>query len=369
MDDMPTPFADRRSGGLRRHLMAPFRKRETKLLLQLVPLAVEDVVSSSAGVFGRGWLSQSWGWTSTGSFVVMVGPEDGQPAAVMKFVKMSAGMMAERDGARLTIASQAEVGGYDVESLPRMVPTKIASSCISEYLCESTQYVPGVPLSSRLSDANGIGEYFPLIAQELELLHSSDRMSQEVDSNLIYRLIEAPADVVRRALRRRPGNARAMTALNDIVDELISSLQGLQLSLCRIHGDLWPGNVLVEVCPPRVMGFLDWDRSERETLPSFDLLHLVLFTRSLSQKREPGAVVRLLLKGDVLSEEERLIIDGVVSGPGDDRVPLRTLLLLYWLRQMSLEMRDFEAAGLHFDTLPARLLWERRNLWPVLSMN
>lgn len=136
------------------------------------------------------------------------------------------------------------------------------------------------------------------------------------------------------ATRSFPTTALRLTAdatsLARLRDELRSELTSCTVTVARVHGNLWLGNVLCSPSDDRVTGIVNWERS-RTDLPVVELMHLVCTTRASVERRELGAVVRdVIAAGDLRPHEAAL----VQTAPGATEVSPRTAVLLMWLRHV-----------------------------------
>ena len=106
---------------------------------------------------------------------------------------------------------------------------------------------------------------------------------------------------------------------------------------------------------------MDWDASGAAESPLHDVLHLALYTTRVTSGRELGEIVSERLRGPAWSADERDVFTSYV-GPAWEQLSDRHALLLYWLRQMSMHIRQQATIGGW-----RLLLWQRRNIRPVLE--
>jgi O-antigen/teichoic acid export membrane protein len=120
------------------------------------------------------------------------------------------------------------------------------------------------------------------------------------------------------------------TSLARLQDELRSELTGAAVTVARVHGNLWLGNVLAAPDGRTVTGIVNWERS-RIDLPMVELMHLVCTTRALLEQRELGGVVRDVISKRHLREDEAELVR---TAPGSSELSPRTAVLLMWLRHV-----------------------------------
>jgi hypothetical protein len=145
------------------------------------------------------------------------------------------------------------------------------------------------------------------------------------------------------------------TSLARLQEELRRELGGATVTAGLVHGNLWLGNV--RATPEgRVTSLVHWERS-RLDLPVLDLLHLVCTTRAEVEHRELGAVVRDVIAGGGLRDDEQALV-GMAPGAGE--LSPRTAVLLMWLRHVQGYARHFEGSR------PSHV-WMSHNVHEVLE--
>jgi thiamine kinase-like enzyme len=136
---------------------------------------------------------------------------------------------------------------------------------------------------------------------------------------------------------------------------------GRRLRVSWVHGDFWLGNVLVEGDGASVTGIVDWDFAGSNELPVLDLLHLVVYTRTLVQRRELGGVVRNLVESEGWSPRELSMLRSCDPQLSRDGHYARAALLLSWLRHLASNLAQSDRY-LHSH------VWLARNVEPVLRL-
>lgn len=171
---------------------------------------------------------------------------------------------------------------------------------------------------------------------------------------------EAAPDAVGHWVQVRADRIGRMTCngANRLADRLRDDLAGRALLTGWVHGDLWPGNVLVDADGSTLNGIVDWENARPDGLPAADVAHLVITTRALASGRAIGTVVRRLVDGrDVLAQAERAAMDAAC--PPGERLDPAAAALLAWFQHVDLRLGQ---AAPH-----PRGVWARRTLRPVLS--
>jgi hypothetical protein len=327
--------------------------------LEIIPRVVEELPLMAAGTEPASWVVERAARTSTGSIVVSLGPP-GRPEALMKLPQTPAARIAVRDETQSLRSVRDEAAGREWLQL---LPEIISVGTVGDQAFAMYRLLPGnsprppydqQALTIQTDAATTVGH-----------LHRLRQESVVVDDRRFASWVGEPADATLRALSRRPPGLRRSSAFSRLLDELRTALVGATVSVGWIHGDLWFGNLLVDSASGHLSGIVDWDKASPSELASHDLCHLVVFTRSLLERQDLGGVVTDILTGRRhLSLEEQAIFQSGPSSTGTTTLDLRTSLLLYWLRQVALEVEDHRRNELPFHS---SLLWESRNIDRVLS--
>ena len=163
---------------------------------------------------------------------------------------------------------------------------------------------------------------------------------------------------VRRPLERL-GRVRSLSAgrgLADLAGILHAELEGREVLASAVHGDFWPGNVLVDRRPDRpvITGIVDWENASSLGLPDSDLLHWWLAVQPVQMG---AAVHRGLSRPDEL--RSRLAEDGIVLP--NPALSIESVVLLTWLGHVTGGL-DRTAAD-HLGQV-----WLARNVRPILAL-
>jgi hypothetical protein len=109
-----------------------------------------------------------------------------------------------------------------------------------------------------------------------------------------------------------------------------------------------------------VTGIVDWGGAVPDSLPQFDLLHLLLSARIITQRRELGDILCDLLNGAELTQAEGNWLQVLQAEETGQPLSLRTLLLLEWLRHINSNLNT----GTLFQT---HWIWIAKNVKSVLE--
>ena len=196
-------------------------------------------------------------------------------------------------------------------------------------------------------------------AETIAVLHERTATTARGDAALAERWVDA------RLRDLWPGTANGAglpPRAARLRDELRATLIGGTFRVSWVHGDLWPGNLLVDKDAERIHGIVDWDAAASPELPLHDLLHLALYARPAPAGRELGVFVAGHLRGEPWHDDQRGLLErgGGVLGTGG--MSERHALLLYWLRRAAAHASQQGARrGLRYR------VWERRNVDPVMA--
>jgi hypothetical protein len=140
--------------------------------------------------------------------------------------------------------------------------------------------------------------------------------------------------------------------------ELEEQLAGQEVLASWVHGDFWPGNVLLRPDEHRVTGIVDWDLAAPRELPLLDVLHLILYSRRVRFGRELGDVVRAAIDDPKWDPAERRLIEEQTDGAPGAQLSDRSAILLTWLRHVSI----FSSVAGH----GANAVWIRNNIETII---
>lgn len=329
-------------------------ERFTAEVRRLVPGILDALPPSALGPGDRHVLRLVR--TGTSVAIVTVGRREGVPAALIMVPQTPEAVTLMQRQAHVERALRSE---HMPSPWARLVPDPLHESAIKGryYLVEAA-----LPGRSALPLLQGPKRRRDLLAHASEVIgemHRQTMTTAVVGPALLGRWVDEPARSIRRALAPLKTGRAYGEALDRLAAQLRESLVGQVLPVGWIHGDFWPGNLLVDPMGV-VTGIVDWDRADAEQLRLHDLLHLLLYTRKLLEGVEPGRLVRSALRDPGWSPDEEAIL-----GSGDRSFltsarERRTLILLYWLR--------FAAATLQQSDYFARNpRWVRENVDLVLG--
>ena len=193
------------------------------------------------------------------------------------------------------------------------------------YVVESC--VPGTSSSTALHDPERRPAAFRAVRTLMSNLHRPTAHRVIVDDRLLDQWVHGPLALIRAAVGDTSERFAVKTDL--LAAELCEALRSKGLVVARIHGDLTPGNVLLDDAGTEVTGLVDWECSTPDGLPGFDAATFVLAVRRERSGDELGQLVLDIANGGELDPEESALFASTVYGR--QSLSVRHLVLLAWL--------------------------------------
>ena len=341
------------------HVAPPARPRESRRDVASAAFLAPEIIRQLSPLdwLVDCWTVQAMHRTEAGVAVLMLGRPDEAPAAVLKIALAPEARRSLSTERAALAAAQADERLADWR---RLLPGILVDGEL-----EGAAYMLGRALRGRKA-ASLIGarptpeRLHTLAAETIRTLHERTAVPTVVTVATIERWLADPVRLVGRAALACRGTA-GRQALSRLMADIRASLVGRRLTVSRIHGDFWLGNVLVADEGGRVTGIVDWDSAGRHELPAIDLLHLFAHTRALVEHKELGCVVRGLLEGEAWAPDELWLLQSSDPALHADPAYARAALLLSWLRHLTWNLAQSD------KYLHSRL-WLTRNIEPVLRL-
>ncbi len=338
------------SAGLLGRRLVNFRRRtraNTALDLVLSDMRARSLIPES---WGAGRLSV----TETGVGMAHVGPRHG-PAVLMVKLPVS----AWADGALQTHVQVVKRLCADERLADRsgLLPVIRGEGYAGGLRYVVEEMLPGRPASSLLRSKNGAAA-LQAAARAITAIHDRTGDNLRVDEAVIDAWVWRPVRAVCAALPASGRSGWRSDALERIGENVASALHGREVEVSWVHGDYWPGNVLVSEDGSTVTGIVDWGLAESGLPPLHDSIDLILFARRIRQRRDVGFLARAMLEDPRLDPAESYVVQTVGLGWPADRPGVRLAIVLAWLRHIG----GVAGVGGHVQNP----WWVRQNLDPML---
>jgi phosphate starvation-inducible membrane PsiE len=187
-------------------------------------------------------------------------------------------------------------------------------------------------------------------------IHRPTAHRVEVGEQLFEQWVRRPLRLMETAVGDRSGRFGVRARLLEA--ELSAALLSQNLVVSRIHGDLTPGNLLLDDAGADVTGLVDWECSTAEGLPGLDVATFVLAVRRERSGEELGRLVLDIANGGELDPDESAFFGSAVYGRRC--ISTRHLVLLAWLGHIGSNLTKCDRYG-------RNRRWLRRNVVAVLE--
>lgn len=210
------------------------------------------------------------------------------------------------------------------------------------YLLETA--LPGVTAEVWLAQPERVARVIGEAASVIGQIHRATATWHTLDTARWEALIGEDLRWLQALAAHWPRARQSHQTLARIGARLEHAFVGRRLPLARVHGDLWPGNLLTQA-DGRLSGLLDWDRSVAADLPLLDVWHLLAYTRKLVRRSEMGQeLLEYVLPARFSAVEQQLITAALTHLELDaDPAWLPAVAWLYWLRFVAANLRRYPA--------------------------
>lgn len=287
------------------------------------------------------------------SDTLVLAVDDDAGPAVLKIAGSAAADRGLAQHVRTCLALRAAAGAECAAVLPSIRATAVVGG--RSVVCETR--LAGVPADGAVPaggaapaggavTGHGAAPGAAAAIGALARVHRATAHPVLADEARLHGWIDGPVATLRGAAGARP------EALAELRRRLRAPLAGTVVTVGQVHGDLWPGNVLV--ADGAVTGIVDWENGSAEGIPDVDAVHWYLATRP----EEFGAAACAALR-DGTGLAAFLAGTGAARpnpGLGDD-----VLVLLAWLQHVS-------HARLRATRNAHGAVWQYRNVRPVLRL-
>jgi len=288
--------------------------------------------------------------------VHMLGPAECPAEAVLRISKNSEqAERLRREGELLArIRADQRLGDWC-----SVIPKRLSEGEIQGHRYAVESKLPGNDGRSLMSDTKEIVGMQIAAAGMIGKLHQRTAASVVVDSGVLERWVDERLLQIQHLNRTTPWFARFEAKIGLLGTQLHDALEGRTLAVSWIHGDFWPGNILITPDGNTLTGIVDWEFATSDELPLHDLVFFLLSTRAMVQGCLLGDIVRAWIGGAGWTPHERAVLNSLdMSLQGDD-ADERTMVLLVWLRHIAIELTNYPSHGRHW-------MWVGKNVEGVL---
>jgi hypothetical protein len=303
------------------------------------------------------WTVHSIAATVSDKTVLTIGPAGRPPTALLKLASTEPAMRSLRQQVHMLALLHADGGLAEWRTL---LPTLLAVGEIDGQAYIVEQLLSGREATGVLSSPAARVRMQVAAAGAIRQLHRRTAASVVVDAGMLERWIDTPLQIVQHVTATLPRAADNERAIERLAAELRTALAGRTLSVCTVHGDFTPRNILVTPGGATLTGIVDWELAAQEDLPLLDLLLLLLCVRMVVHRCELGNIVRALLDGAEWTRHERALVEAAELALPGDAVGMRALVLLCWLRHVAASLRKSQYFAGH-------RLWMMTNIEAVLQ--
>ncbi|NLX09184.1 MAG: phosphotransferase [Chloroflexi bacterium] len=343
------------AGRLRYVLWRAKRRSPIQQAFDLIP-QVLPMISSPNGTPTTTWEQHRLLRTLNDVIVVALGPREQPPAALLKLAasdKAIAGLTRQREMVAALRQDTRLDGWRD------LLPQTLHSGEAAGYAYVVEQALPGIEARTLFADEATRQRIQSAAASTITTLHTATATITRVDNEILSRRVDRPLQLIRSVTATHREADRWSAILDRLSDELHSALENRSLALGWIHGDFWPGNILVSPDGATVTGTLDWESAAQAEPPFLDILQLLISSRTLTSGQDLNIVLHALLEGDGWTEHEAALL-AALQAHGGDALEMRTMIILTWLHHASANLGKADVYQKHW-------LWINKNIYGVLQ--
>lgn len=299
---------------------------------KLVPHILGSIPPDPAIAHPSTWSVLTATWTLTNVVVIGLGT-DKRLLAVLKLPQNPSGLESLRRHTSVLDTLGADARLRDVHSL---LPRVIAEGEINQQPFLVEKALPGRELRTIPFNQPAYMTACTAAAAMIGQFHRLTSTTIRIDEATLRRWIDEPVTLIQRLSAVLSSDLGYAGQLDRVAADLRATLLGRDVTVSWIHGDFWPGNVLVASDSTTLTGLIDWDLAAPNELPMHDVLQIVMHTpRLIAHRYELADTVRSLLEGAGWTHDERVLLDAAGARLPIDDTEKRGMLLLYWLRYIA----------------------------------
>jgi O-antigen/teichoic acid export membrane protein len=238
----------------------------------------------------------------------------------------------------------------------RLLPVVLAHADVPEAAFSVETVIAGVNASTLMAHNDGTDRVMLSALSVMAELHRRSARTIVIDESLLEAWVDQPLETV-LSLYPRNGDYQ-VRAIERLRGELRAALSGRQTILGWTHGDLTPGNLIMDEDGRRVQGIVDWGNGSPDGFLDSAVCMFLMTAVAGSQRSELGPVVRRSLRRPEWPAWEQRLFDE--SGTPEPTTDYRPLVLLSWATHVANNVRKAERYRRH-------PLWRAVNVDPILA--
>src|SRR5205823_1847384 len=143
--------------------------------------------------------------------------------------------------------------------LRALLPEELAWGRIGDQAFVVESALPGIDARGMLDDPRLSGRLESVALDVAAVLHERTSRTVTVDRDLTARWIEEPLREIVRLRGAYPRIAMHERTLEELAQKMTEAFLGRRMVISWLHGDFFPGNILVSPDATTVTGLVDWD--------------------------------------------------------------------------------------------------------------
>jgi hypothetical protein len=332
-------------------------KRKVSEANRLLEVVRKDIDPDHISTTPETWVVQRIHDTLNDTSVFTLGPPNGTESAILILPESPA---AERSNKNRAAVLKALWDDERLGNWRAYLPEVLSTGKIKNRAYQVEKKLPGMPANELPRDPESYRAVQVAAVAVIQELHQLTASAVVVDDEKLEHLVDEPL----AKIQALDGALEPLRAKKEIFErirsELWTALAGSTQSFSWVHGDFWPGNILISPKDLTVTGILDWEAAKPDEMPILDVLNLLISTRMILLGEELGEVIVKLVRRETWFPDEQALLDQSIAGFPGDRIAVRSLLLLHWLRHVS--------ANLYKSNRYANnRLWVAKNVEAVLE--
>ena len=247
-----------------------------------------------------------------------------------------------------------------LDQLLSILPDELSWGRMGEAAFVVERVLPGLDGRTLLDDPIRTTRMQSAALDVAAVLHGRTARIVTVDPDLTNRWIDEPLRQIASLRAMYPWVALHASALKRLGEMLREPLLGRRLAVSWVHGDFFPGNLLMSPDGSSVRGLVDWDLAAADDIPVLDAMQLVIGTNLIRDRSELGQMVLRLLDGNGFSAGEAEALEKAQAQFEPHGLSMREAVILNWLRHIGCNL----SKSAHFSQ---HRRWLKENVVTVLE--